>query len=677
MVGFLGKTLVTSNEVFGSKAEDPDTTILLNGRIVTVANDGPNRAIQVIVTNPKSEAHDDVFTFTGTSLAQASVTWLSDGGFVVAVNSAVSFSATHLLLQRFDAAGNTVGPLKTMNIGTERPSGDVELSHTGNGYFLGLKTFGPNGFETVGRFYNAKGKLLNEVTTAGEPAHGVVLKNGNFAATWRATDGQHVQIFGPGGAARTGDTLIAGTVGVVGTADHGGSKIIALAGGGFATLLRLADGSLQVQYHKNDGSAKGSAFTVATTATFNGTFDIAETKDGNIAVAWDANPSGFNADVMFSLFTAKGNIIVGPQVANDVTTGGQSDVGFSTLKNGELLLSYYDDQFKNFGYENAAKGIRVVNPDFFWEGGKGDDTKSGTTGDDVLVGNKGNDTLSGGDGSDYLRGGAGRDTLNGGKGVDELVGDDGDDILSGDAGADILRGGAGGDTISGGAGDDTAFGDGGADTMTGGQGNDTLSGGDGKDKLRGGAGDDTLKGEAGNDKIDGDTGSDRLEGGDGNDNLSGGGGNDVLSGGTGNDKMNGGGGDDFIFGGDGADTIRGGSGNDTLQGDGGNDTLRGGAGDDTLQGLLGDDKLFGDAGTDTFQFLGVVFGQDTIKDFEFGTDKLDMSLAATQATLTGGSITATEVNAGVRFKLDADNWVLVEGAKLSDFQPGDFDINPI
>jgi Ca2+-binding RTX toxin-like protein len=675
MVGFLGKTLITSKETFGSQALNPDTTTLLNGKIVTASNFGPNRTVTVTLTNPKTGVHTDLFAFAKPSpgsLEEPSVTWLSDGGFVVAVNANVSISTINLLLQRFDSAGNTVGPLKTMNVGTEKTTGDVELSHTAVGYFMGLSSWGPSGGQTLGRFYNANGKLLNEIVTGDinrDPANGATLKNGNFAATWQAVDGQHVQVFSARGVAKTADIIAPGT--------STGPEITALSGGGFAILSRASDGTLQVQLYKNDGSTKGAAFTVATTATFNGTYDIAETKDGNLAIAWDANPTGFNADVMFSLFSAKGNIIVGPQVANDVTVSTQGDVGFSTLKNGDLLLSYHDDQFKNFGYENAAKGVKVVSPDFFWEGTKKDNIKAGTTGDDVLVGGKGDDTLSGDSGSDYLRGGAGKDTLNGDRGNDELVGDEGSDILSGGGGQDILRGGNGNDKISGGAGEDTAFGDAGADTITGGDGDDTVYGGDGNDKLRGGGGNDLLKGEAGNDNLKGNGGIDRLEGGDGDDTLLGGGGNDVLKGGNGDDTMEGGSGDDFIFGGDGIDVLKGGAGNDTLQGDGGNDTLRGGAGDDILQGLLGNDRLFGDAGADTFQFLGGVFGKDTIKDFEFGIDKLDMSLAATQISGSGGSITVTEVASGVKFTVDADNWVLVSGATLTDFLPGDYDINPL
>ena len=66
------------------------------------------------------------------------------------------------------------------------------------------------------------------------------------------------------------------------------------------------------------------------------------------------------------------------------------------------------------------------------------------------------------------------------------------------------------------------------------------------------------------------------------------------------------------------------------------------------------------------------FGHDVIKDFEFGVDVLDMGLTARAMDFGGmGDIQVAEVAAGVRFKVDADNWVLVEGAHLSDFGPDD------
>lgn len=104
------------------------------------------------------------------------------------------------------------------------------------------------------------------------------------------------------------------------------------------------------------------------------------------------------------------------------------------------------------------------------------------------------------------------------------------------------------------------------------------------------------------------------------------------------DVAHAGGGDDFVHGENGADAIFGGSGNDTLRGGEGMDGLRGGSGHDILDGGIGQDILIGGIGNDILTgglgadiFKWVDQGneprndQDVIKDFELGTDKLDIS----------------------------------------------------
>ncbi len=74
----------------------------------------------------------------------------------------------------------------------------------------------------------------------------------------------------------------------------------------------------------------------------------------------------------------------------------------------------------------------------------------------------------------------------------------------------------------------------------------------------------------------------------------------------------------------GDDTIAGRSSDDMLTGGAGNDVLRGGAGDDTLEGGAGNDNMTGGDGADLF-VLGTRMGSDTVRDFEFGKDGLDVS----------------------------------------------------
>jgi len=117
---------------------------------------------------------------------------------------------------------------------------------------------------------------------------------------------------------------------------------------------------------------------------------------------------------------------------------------------------------------------------------------------------------------------------------------------------------------------------------------------------------DQLTAEGGNDLLRGGRGNDTIEGGGGNDRISGGRDNDTLFGGTGDDRLNGNRGQDSLDGGDGSDRLSGGRGRDSLDGGAENDTLIGGR------------------GSDTFIFTEGT-GQDTIRDFGRGRDRIDVS----------------------------------------------------
>ena len=161
----------------------------------------------------------------------------------------------------------------------------------------------------------------------------------------------------------------------------------------------------------------------------------------------------------------------------------------------------------------------------------------------------------------HLHGGDGNDVLVAGAGNNELFGDNGDDVLFSGAGNDLLDGGAGHNTA------DYSLATAGVTVNTGLVGpQDTL-----------GAGTDTL------------VNIDNLTGSNFNDHLTGDAGHNVLNGELGHDVLNGMEGDDLLIGGP------------------GNNTLTGGAGNDTFQWLAGNT------------------GHDTVTDFTFGADKLDLS----------------------------------------------------
>ncbi|MFY1664173.1 retention module-containing protein [Pseudomonas sp. Pseu.R1] len=161
----------------------------------------------------------------------------------------------------------------------------------------------------------------------------------------------------------------------------------------------------------------------------------------------------------------------------------------------------------------------------------------------------------------HLHGGDGNDVLVAGPGTNELFGDNGDDMLFSGPGNDLLDGGAGNNTAN-------------YSLATAGV---TVSTAELGPQHTGGAGIDTL------------VNIQNLIGSNYNDHLTGDQGNNVLNGGLGNDVLN------------------------------------GGAGDDILIGGPGNNILTGGEGHDTFLYQAGNTGHDTITDFSFGIDKLDLS----------------------------------------------------
>lgn len=153
-----------------------------------------------------------------------------------------------------------------------------------------------------------------------------------------------------------------------------------------------------------------------------------------------------------------------------------------------------------------------------------------------------------------------------------------------------------------------------------------------------------LYGSNSNDTLFGLGGRDTAYGHDGSDSIYGGLGGDSLYGGAGQDAIYGGGGKDLIAGGFDDDQLYGDAQADRLFGEEGNDRLWGGDGDDILNGGLGADMLFGGAGGDLFRFINLVevgldpATRDSIADFEFGIDKIDLGAIDADAIHNGNNV---------------------------------------
>jgi Ca2+-binding RTX toxin-like protein len=222
---------------------------------------------------------------------------------------------------------------------------------------------------------------------------------------------------------------------------------------------------------------------------------------------------------------------------------------------------------------------------------------------DIISGLAGNDILSGGGGNDTLNGGAGNDTLNGGAGADRFVLDSGYSFQIDEDVIEDFRG-AQGDRI-----DVSALGIAELETIRA----IAINNIDGSAYLstnfNGGTTNLTVQGLS-------------LEALTSNNN------NFAFSSSNSNDRKQGTAFSDDLFGGFGNDTLIGFDSNNSFTD--GDDRLFGEGGDDLLQGGIGSDKLYGGTGVDSFVLdPGYAFqtDDDTVFDFQIGTDKIDVATA--------------------------------------------------
>lgn len=538
---------------------------------------------------------------------------LSTGGFVMAYSSNEA-DGLHVLIQRFDAAGNKLGAL--IDVGTDAAGTleHVRIADLGAGRFGVVWASEDADFNIYGRVYNYDGTAATASFPIAELPDQQRFPEiagdgtGNFLVTYRdwganvASDpyaliGQRFD--GHNSPIPVGGNDPAQTAFEISDPNALGSPpvyepvTIGLHTGGFLSVfIKDAAGSHVIvgQLLASDGNPVGDQFIVKQSAVQGFLVlevSAAELADGRVVVTWednstdsaDANGWGVHSQVI----DPRGGIISGTEHSET------------------LYGSVYGQQI--------ADTITALG---------GDDHIYAHDGDDVVYGGEGNDFIDGDDGIDTMDGGNGNDTfVVGYNSVNDIL----IEGINGGADKAIVQGNF---TLNAGAYVETlqldnvsfidvagnelvntliAFGADVVSTMRGGGGNDVLDASTNKDvKMLGGTGDDTyvihklaqlaniteLAGE-GNDTIKsyldltlpageienltllgnahhgiGSAANNKLIGNTGNDTLEGGNGNDVLDGKEGTDSLDGGAGNDTFVLGDGNDKVIDSAGVDTI-----------------------------------------------------------------------------------------------------------------
>ena len=234
-----------------------------------------------------------------------------------------------------------------------------------------------------------------------------------------------------------------------------------------------------------------------------------------------------------------------------------------------------------------------------FDGGKGDDTLTGSTVEDVYQFNRG-------DGADVIVEAGGSDRIEFGLGITS------DDIRVAQSGEDVVLTIMWGGMVTN---DQITLTDAMIDSAAT---IETLQFSDGSESSIAEllAGQSAIYGAKSGDVVRSISGvANEVYGLDGEDTLYGAQLGDQLYGGDDKDTLYGLAGDDQLYGGEGIDTLEGGDGNDTLIGGVGDDILKGGDGNDQLYGDEGADELYGMEGADSYYF-GYYSGDDDVTEVD-------------------------------------------------------------
>lgn len=455
-----------------------------------------------------------------------------------------------------------------------------------------------------------------------------------------------------------------------------------------------------VLFENGLSSITGDMIVKSSQITFN--YDASTNEGGSVNLIDSNTFVGSNS--MVTLDVSNGFLTQGDEIALYSLTGSSTfasaffditnqDSGFSfvlsedaaggkviALNNGDGTGSAYLD----FGAASTTRAVFDFNSDFGAGNGAGGDLGYATAINvDRVLGSASDDTFFdfGSDGA-YFDGRGGQDTITGGTGNDIILG--GDD-------ADTLAGASGNDTIFGGDGDDTILGNRGNDFIDAGAGADSIDGGGGIDRVwYGDSGSGVTvnllsgKGLGGNAEGDTYSGIERVTGSEARDTIIGTAVANSLKGQGGNDVIYGVDGRDVIEGQGGRDTLYGGNSNDVVLGGADNDFVYGNRGFDQLDGGTGDDELFGGNDVDYFRFTtegSTGFGNDIIRDFDDGADRIDVRKVASVSDATQkadefSDFTISTSAIGIKIKFEAGQVIYIDnstnGMDINDVTASDF-----
>lgn len=463
--------------------------------------DGDSYGIATRLVLPNDVLPVDRIANTTTTYSDVSpaIAATADGGYVVAWEdhrlTATRSTTMDLRAQRFDASSNPVGPEISVNASQGGTQTSVALAGLSGGGFVAVWNSNP-GFTdnekdgVIGQRFDAAGNAVGPEFQISDHASElqanpdvIALADGGFAVAWHSggvfvsgqnviPGGHYLQVYDAAGAPQSGNTLIT---------DDTGSTNLSI------DLAQLASGDLVASFTSAQGDADGADILIqrlAATGTFDGT-EMGERLDGDIGPdslngfgGDDTIDGGPGADLMIG---GQGSDViyvdhVGDRVAESRKWAG-SDTVISSVDFRMGRKHIEDLELTGDAVLGAGNGLknRITGNDAnnILDGGKNVDTLIGGLGDDrYLVRAPGDNVVeAAGEGTDTilafrayaldahvenlylqtLRNAAG-DGVAGVNGIgndlsNTIVGNPFDNVITGRLGGDTLRGQAGADTF--------------------------------------------------------------------------------------------------------------------------------------------------------------------------------------------------------------------------------------
>ena len=321
-----GADVATSDDVSGGDAVGGDWELEVQTGVIEQQSE-QLPADYAGVLDGETSTEFRVNTYVDSSQSSPSVTSLSDGGFVVTWQSnGQDGSYDGIYGQRYDAGGNTIGSEFQINTYTDRYQERASVTSLSDGGFV--VTWSSDGQDgsgdgIYGQRYDADGNTIgsefqiNSYTANNQFYPSVTsLSDGGFVVTW-SSDGQDGSYDGIYGQRYDADGNTIGSefqVNSYTTSAQSSPSVTSLSDGGFVVTWQSngqdsSSGGIYGQRYDADGNTIGSEFQI-NTYTYSGQYhpSMASLSDGGFVVTWQSNgQDGSGYGIYGQRYDAEGN----------------------------------------------------------------------------------------------------------------------------------------------------------------------------------------------------------------------------------------------------------------------------------------------------------------------------------------------------------------------------------